>query len=95
LRQRKSRHIQPTFGPEKALGKALREIRRERGLSQEQLGFESGFDRTYISLLERGLQSPTVRTIVKLALALKISPSSIIRKMENIMTPLKPQTKRS
>ncbi|MBI2819387.1 MAG: helix-turn-helix transcriptional regulator [Acidobacteria bacterium] len=64
------------------MGKALREIRGERGLSQEQLGFESEFDRTYISLLERGLQSPTIRTVVRLATVLKISPSCLIKRME-------------
>jgi transcriptional regulator with XRE-family HTH domain len=40
--------------PEKAFGKVLREIRQENSLSQEDLGFESGYHRTYISLLERG-----------------------------------------
>jgi len=39
--------------PEKAFGKVLREIRQEHSLSQEDLGFESGYHRTYISLLKR------------------------------------------
>lgn len=42
--------------PEQAFGRVLREVRADRGLSQEQFGFESGFHRTYISLLERGLK---------------------------------------
>jgi len=40
--------------PEKAFGKVLREIRQKHSLSQEGLGFESGYHGTYISLLERG-----------------------------------------
>lgn len=40
--------------PEEAFGKVLREIRLEHSLSQEELGFESNYHRTYISLLERG-----------------------------------------
>lgn len=40
--------------PEKSFGKVLREIRQEHSLSQEDLGFESGYHRTYISLLKRG-----------------------------------------
>ena len=37
-----------------AFGKVLKEIRQENSLSQEELGFGSGYHRTYISLLERG-----------------------------------------
>ena len=39
---------------EMAFGKVLREIRQEHSLSQEDLGFESGYHRTYISPLEQG-----------------------------------------
>ena len=85
LAQQRSRHIQPAFGPEKAFGQALREIRESRKLSQEQLALESDFDRTYMSLVERGIQSPTIRTIVKLAETLKVRPSLMIRRMERIL----------
>jgi transcriptional regulator with XRE-family HTH domain len=84
LKQQKSRHVQPSFGPEKALGEALREIRQKKGFSQEQLGLQAGFDRTYISLIERGLQSPTLRTLFKLAEVLNVLPSAIIKKMERL-----------
>jgi transcriptional regulator with XRE-family HTH domain len=75
----------PAFGipgTEKAFGQALREIRKSRNLSQEQLALDSDFDRTYVSLLERGLQSPTVRTIVKLAATLDVRPSVMIRRIK-------------
>lgn len=39
------------------------EIRRNRGLWQEELGFDSGYHRTYISILERGHKNPTLSTI--------------------------------
>ena len=80
-----SRHIQPFSGTEKAFGEALREVRKRRDISQEQLGLQADFDRTYISLIERGIQSPTVRTVVKLATILQIRPSVIIRRMERIL----------
>jgi transcriptional regulator with XRE-family HTH domain len=48
--------------PEEAFGKVLKEIRQEHSLSQEELGFESGCHRTYISLLERGRKSPSLNT---------------------------------
>jgi len=67
---------------EKAFGKVLREIRLERSFSQEALGFESGFHRTYISLLERGLKSPSLKAIFKLSSALKIRPSELVRRVE-------------
>lgn len=85
LAQRSGRHIQPTPGPEKAFGQALREVREKRKISQEKLALEGDFDRTYISLLERGIQSPTVRTLVKLAEVLRVRPSLIIRTMERIL----------
>ena len=69
--------------PEKIFGQVLQAIRHERGLSQEQLGFESGYHRTYISLLERGRKSPSLNTIFQLALALKVTSSEILRRVES------------
>jgi transcriptional regulator with XRE-family HTH domain len=85
LAQRHSKHVQPPSGAEKAFGQALREIRKSRNFSQEQLALDSDFDRTYVSLLERGLQSPTVRTIVRLAATLDVRPSALIIRMECIL----------
>jgi transcriptional regulator with XRE-family HTH domain len=53
----------------KSFGHVLQQLRRDRGLSQEELGFASGYHRTYISLLERGQKSPSLRTIFELAKA--------------------------
>jgi transcriptional regulator with XRE-family HTH domain len=80
--QRKGRHVQPDLGPEKAFGQALRRLRTALQLSQEQLGFESGFDRTYISLLERGVQSPTLRTMFQICGALNISFAEMAQQVE-------------
>lgn len=63
-------------------GKILRELRVENLVSQEKLAEYCDLDRTYISLLERGLRQPTLTTIFKLAKALKISPSALIGKVE-------------
>ena len=80
--QWKKKQLQPVSGPEKAFGQALREIREKRKLSQERLALDAGFDRTYISLIERGVRSPTVRAVVRLAEVLKVRPSEIVRRME-------------
>ena len=75
----------PRLGPEKAFGQALREIRMGKEISQEQLGLDAGFDRTYISLIERGINSPTIRTVVKLARVLQVPPSVIVARMEQLI----------
>jgi transcriptional regulator with XRE-family HTH domain len=63
---------------ETAFGLALRELRRERGLSQEELAAKSDLHRTYISLLERGQKSPSLTTICRLAKALDTRPHQLI-----------------
>lgn len=63
-------------------GKVLRELRESNQLSQEKLAEYCELDRTYISMLERGLRQPTITTIFKLAKALKITPSQLIEKVE-------------
>jgi transcriptional regulator with XRE-family HTH domain len=68
--------------PEQAFGKVLKEIRNEHSLSQEELGFESGYHRTYISLLERGRKSPSLNTVFQLSTTLKVLPSEILRRTE-------------
>lgn len=65
-----------------AFGKSLRELRESVGISQEKLAATSGLDRTYISLLERGLRQPSLSTIFVLAKALGRSPSALISDVE-------------
>jgi transcriptional regulator with XRE-family HTH domain len=67
---------------EKRFGLLLRELREKEGLTQDELGTDASLDRTYISLLERGLRQPTIETLFAIAKALKVSPSSIIKQLE-------------
>ena len=87
---RKKRHVQPPVGPERAFGDALREIRKEHGISQEQLALDSGLDRTYVSLIERGSQSPTIRSVLKLANVLGVKASEIVARMEALVPKNRP-----
>ena len=71
---------------EEAFGLSLQDLRKACGLSQEELGFESGYHRTYISQLERGRKNPSLRTIFQLAAALKTAPSEMVLRVERSIT---------
>ena len=70
---------------EKAFGSALRELRNQRALSQEALAFEAELARNYISQLELGCKSPSLRTIFKLCKVLETSPAAMIEDVEHRM----------
>lgn len=65
-----------------AFGKVIRELRLDAGLTQEQLGLEAGLRRTFVSLLELGQQQPSLTTLFKIAPALGVKPSEILRRTE-------------
>ena len=62
----------------KAFGQTLRDFRVDRGLSQELLAHESNLDRTYISMLERGIKQPSLTALFRLALALDASATEMV-----------------
>ena len=66
----------------KTLGKVIAELRNDAGKSQESLAFDCGLHPTYISQIERGKKSPTVRVLFLLAEALGVKGSSVLRKAE-------------
>jgi transcriptional regulator with XRE-family HTH domain len=68
--------------PEVLFGKVVGDLRRRSGISQEELGFQAGVHRTYISQIERGLKSPTLAVILKLARALHRPASRLIASVE-------------
>ena len=68
--------------PHAAFGQILRKHRLAAGLSQEQLGLESGVQRNFISLIETGQNQPTIGTIFKLATALNVKPSKLVHEAE-------------
>jgi transcriptional regulator with XRE-family HTH domain len=69
--------------PEHArLGRAVRELRARRGLSQEELGFRAGLHRNYVGAIERGEINPTFRVLLKLERGLQLPLSEIIQLWE-------------
>ena len=67
------------------IGKVIAKLRRERGLSQEVLSGLAGLDRTHYSKIERGLRSPTLETLFKLAHALEMPPHEIMIALESAL----------
>ena len=59
--------------------KRVREERKKLGLSQEEFAAKSGFHRTYIGMIERAERNITLSNIEKLAKALKLSISTILK----------------
>ena len=68
--------------PGVAFGQVLRALRRDAGLSQEQLAFAAEIERNFVSLIERGVNQPTIRVIFKLAQALGLPPSKMLLLVE-------------
>jgi transcriptional regulator with XRE-family HTH domain len=59
------------------LGREIKRRREELTLSQEKLAEKCGFDRTYVSMLERGVRNPSLLNLIKLAQGLETSVSQL------------------
>jgi len=65
---------------EQKLAKRLKQLRKQKKLTQEKLAEKSGLDYKFVQRLEsRNAQSPTVRTLAKLGKALDLEPWEIIK----------------
>ena len=64
-------------------GPVLRRLRVAAGLSQEALAAEADLHRTFISLLERGRRAPSLEVVFRLAEALKVSATDVVREVED------------
>ncbi len=72
----------PSSEPGLRFGANLRAARNGAGLSQEALAYEAEVDRAAISVYERGGREPNLRTILKLARALELSPVALLDGVE-------------
>ncbi len=59
-------------------GGRVQQVRLEKGLTQEGLADLAGFDRTYISLIERGKRNPSLTALCRLAKALGVMPADLL-----------------
>lgn len=59
-------------------GKRLRRFREERGVSQERLANAADLTTSFVSNLERGTTVPSLTTVLRLAMALEVSPGDLL-----------------
>jgi transcriptional regulator with XRE-family HTH domain len=64
---------------QKKFGKRVRELRRAKSLSQEELAFRAGVHRTYLGGIERGERNPALENIEAIAKALGVSLSDLFQ----------------
>ena len=69
------------------VGNVIRKLREEKGKTQEVLSGLAGLDRTHYSKIERGLRSPTLDTLWKVALALDLKPHELVEEIEKALKP--------
>jgi transcriptional regulator with XRE-family HTH domain len=66
----------------KLVGRNVKRVRQDKGLTQEELADRSGFSQQYISGLEQGRRNPTIVSIYELATALGVSHMELVRPTE-------------
>ncbi|GAB2467295.1 helix-turn-helix transcriptional regulator [Comamonas humi] len=62
----------------RALGAAIRQVRLEKKISQEELAHRSEIDRSYMSSIERGQQNPGIASVLRIAEALEMSAAELL-----------------
>ena len=65
------------------IGEVIRSLRKEKGLSQDVLSGLAGIGRTHLTMIENGKKNPNFETIWKIALALELKPSELVKLFES------------
>lgn len=72
-----------------AFGRALRELRSERGITQERLALDAELNRGYYSGVERGVRNVSLTNIARIASALGVPASQVLARAEALQAALK------
>lgn len=72
--------------PAQIFGQILRQIRRDKGVSQEELAHLAGLDRNHIGKIERGKHMPTLGIILRVAKALNVPAAYLVAKAEGVLS---------
>ena len=75
--------MRPPAHVAKAFGKAVRELRLQRGITQQELADKCGLDLSYVGGIERGQRNPTLGVIHALAKVLGVRPSDLLKKAKH------------
>ena len=67
-----------------AVGRAVRDLRASRGMSQEDLAFVTGMHRTYVGGVERGERNPSLIALSRVASALGVRPWELLQRAEDL-----------
>lgn len=70
--------------PQPALGKAIRQLREERGMTQEALAQEAGITVGHMSMIERGHSNPTWATVRAVAAAAGVSMVDLVKRTDSL-----------
>lgn len=65
-----------------AIGRVIRRLRRERGLSQEVFSGLAGLARSHLAMIENGDKQPNFETIWRIANAFDLPPHELVRQIE-------------
>jgi len=60
------------------VGKNVRRLRVQKGMTQEELAFEAEIDLTYVGGIERGRRNPSLMVLVRIAKALGVPPPRLL-----------------
>lgn len=74
-----------------AVGRSIRRLRTEKGLSQDVLSGLAGIARTHLSMIENGDKQPNFETLWKIALALEMRPSALVAAIETEISEIAPE----
>lgn len=68
-----------------AVGRVIRSVRKEKGLSQDVLSGLAGIARTHLTMIENGTKQANFETLWRIALALDLRPSELVARIEKMI----------
>ena len=66
----------------KKIGRRIKQVRKEKNITQEDLALNSGLNRAYIGYIERGERNPSLQNIARIAIALNVSLAELMKGVE-------------